>query len=332
MKRRGGFTLVELLVTIAIIGVLIALLIPAVQAAREAARRVQCKNNLKQIGLAVLNYANTHREQLPSVWRTAFADSAVSHAWRTTILQYLEQESLYDSLDFRADVFAEANRAAAATVVPTFQCPTTPGSPRTIEFEGRNFGANDYDAVASVLDGASKWRRAGEPICDVYTRSGAWFEGIRLGHGGNLPGCGGAGEDMLDPDGQRFKRPATLGQIRDGLSHTVLVAERAGLPNIVGRNTLLGEPGSVLHPQGRWISSAQVAFQFNSRSRMAVERVGLTGINSANYLNMLSFHRGGAHVVMCDGSTRFLSEGLDALTQVGLLTRDGEEPLNGINR
>jgi prepilin-type N-terminal cleavage/methylation domain-containing protein len=119
MAHRKGLTLVELLVVIAIIGLMIGLLLPAVQAAREAARRMTCQGNLKQVTLAVLNYSSLHNETLPSV-------AVRGLSWRTTVLPHLEQQSLYDQMEFQGDFSAPPNDAAAKNILSVYQCPSTP--------------------------------------------------------------------------------------------------------------------------------------------------------------------------------------------------------------
>ena len=130
-KSRGGFTLVELLVVIAIIGILVGLLLPAVQAAREAARRMQCSNNLKQHGLALLNYESTYKK-----FPIGFNDTAPTNAmlkdggwsWMCAILPYIEQNSLYNTLDLKLHPFGSgsnaANKAACAVPLSAFRCPS----------------------------------------------------------------------------------------------------------------------------------------------------------------------------------------------------------------
>ncbi|MFI4875447.1 MAG: DUF1559 domain-containing protein [Blastopirellula sp. JB062] len=138
---RSGFTLVELLVVIAIIGVLIALLLPAVQQAREAARRMQCTNNLKQLGLAVHNYHDTFRVIPPSeIWK-----SGRSTNWGSGVLMlpFLEQSSLHDELNPMGDAVPEVDdQPLLATRVDAFICPSCPGDDTNFAFNG--FGKSNY--------------------------------------------------------------------------------------------------------------------------------------------------------------------------------------------
>ena len=118
-RTRGGFTLVELLVVIAIIGILVALLLPAVQSAREAARRMQCQNNLKQLALALHNYHTAHATFPPAGFYDGGGANGSTLSWHTTVLPFIEQQNLYDALDrdgpYGSTVNKQAVRAGKST-------------------------------------------------------------------------------------------------------------------------------------------------------------------------------------------------------------------------
>ena len=125
-RRPDGFTLVELLVVIAIIGILVALLLPAVQAAREAARRMSCQNNLKQIGIALHNYHDAHKTlPMASPYPFVGAEMGVG-VWPALILPYMEEQSLHDLFNFDLPAYHPANRPAHTKVVSVYICPTDP--------------------------------------------------------------------------------------------------------------------------------------------------------------------------------------------------------------
>ena len=156
--KKQGFTLIELLVVIAIIAILASMLLPVLARAREEGRRTACKNNLRQIGFAVQQYSEAHRDMLPATWRTARPRPWDNFSWRVDLLPYLEQGSLRDQLMLEEPPFSEANRQTAAVQIRVLQCPSTPGSPRRIEsigfaesvYEGISAAASDYVAVYDV--------------------------------------------------------------------------------------------------------------------------------------------------------------------------------------
>ncbi|MFO0958556.1 MAG: DUF1559 domain-containing protein [Isosphaeraceae bacterium] len=193
MARRRGFTLIELLVVIAIIGVLIALLLPAVQQAREAARRIQCTNNLKQLGIALHNYHDTHSALPPGyIYRLGYPVGGFG--WASMILPQLEQGAIHASINFSLAAWTSANSTACASRLGSFQCPTDYTTTRGyLERDGfryahssyvGSFGPGDMDATpedrrglfsrnsrttfADVTDGLSQTLMAGERTNAVY--------------------------------------------------------------------------------------------------------------------------------------------------------------------
>ncbi len=224
---RRGLTLTELLVVIFIIAILIALLLPAVQAARESARRLKCSNNLKQMALGVQVYAAQHREFLPAFMRTPFTiggkrmrteqgvhSREQSISWRATVLPWLEQQNLFDRLDPEASALSEANRPVASTLLPWFQCPSTPGNPRRLarvwNHPNVNVVAFDYHAPLTIIDYLPEL---------TFMGAGIWNRGQH--------------------EQRAIVYSSSLSDVTDGLSNTILLTEAAGLPR-EGDDTSLG--------------------------------------------------------------------------------------------
>ncbi len=198
-RTSKGFTLVELLVVIAIIGILIALLLPAVQAAREAARRVQCVNNLTQIILAAHNYSMAHQVYPPGTIAEKGPVSSIPegyhHNWISQLLPYLEQSATYRHIDFDVSVYDEANAQVRQVPISTLRCPSSPAPPGDLGLtnyvgshnhleepidEGNHgiFFLNRAVAYEDILDGASQTIFIGEKLIDRDETLG-WMSGTR---------------------------------------------------------------------------------------------------------------------------------------------------------
>jgi prepilin-type N-terminal cleavage/methylation domain-containing protein len=193
--HRPGFTLIELLVVIAIIGVLVALLLPAVQAAREAARRASCVNNMKQMGIALHNYHDS-RGVLPSGYVYKLGYSTGGFGWAAMILPHMEQTPLFNAINFDLPAWSSQNSTVCTTALSSYQCPTDYTTSTTRGFMSRegfnyakssyvaNFGPNDLDVtpedrsgvfsrnsstrIADVTDGLSQTLFAGERTNAIY--------------------------------------------------------------------------------------------------------------------------------------------------------------------
>jgi prepilin-type N-terminal cleavage/methylation domain-containing protein len=314
--RRSAFTLVELLVVILIIGVLIALLLPAVQAAREAARRTHCANNLKQLGLAVIQYTDRNRGYLPAIWATMRTSAGKptpfrsdpntnliadyqSFGWGSTILPFLEQQALYQALDFSQGAMAPVNQPGIGTVLRVFQCPATEGTPRTCLGYARDkklaevvVATKDYECISQAHADLGAWGA-------WYGRSAFW-EGADEGWG------------FFE-----VNKPAHLTSIDDGLSNTTLIIEKILHPYLIAPGYGVTEPqfNNVSGFGGGW---ALAAMPSSSSFRR---------INTENWNARFSRHPQGAQHVMCDGSVHFIAENTELGVVVALDTRAGDVPL-----
>ena len=287
MKKRG-FTLIELLVVIAIIAILIALLLPAVQQAREAARRSQCKNNLKQIGLALHNYHDTHRTFPPGYVEQETTDALGNWAWGAFILPFIDQASLYNTIgvgdgpSLAVALNTQSVQDALETPMPAFRCPSD---------VGKDLTDNDVRRIMN----------AGP------TPAPAYRDQPRSNYVGNNDAQG----ITLTGDGIFYRNSRTrMRDIVDGTSNTILVSERAteiGNPSggiySCDAAGLVGSKYEPTNPTWEAETLPQVMF---------AAAYGINSITTANCRRGAgSFHEGGAHVVLCDGAVRFLSENID---------------------
>lgn len=303
-----GFTLIELLVVITIIGVLIGLLLPAIQAAREASRRASCGNNLRQLGLALHNYAAKNNGELPPGARLHTQESQAGLSWRVLILPELEEQSLYDQIYPTANGGA-SNWSAQSTALPLLLCPSTPpptGNSLTLQ-------VSHYSGVSGAgrPDGANvnRFRIPLEQITcgDIYL-DGAFF-----------------------PVGPKIKakRPARLKKITDGTSQTLALGERLYMfRDWMTGAEWLGTPMAVLCNGG----SNNIVYPINANhdqfGYFRGDNFAPSGAAKTLRLNELMFgslHPGGAQFCYADGHVLLLRDELDITVFQDLSTIAGQE-------
>lgn len=319
-RRRGsrsGFTLVELLVVIAIIGLLVALLLPAVQAAREAARRITCTNNVRQLALGVHEYEESYKAiPFGNLQGSSFTAGFSVHA---RVLPYIEQQAIYDSINFNVNYNDPLNAAAMNRTLPTFLCP----SDKTSKLPKSLGGVNNYYANCgtTILAGAPPTNTS-DPNYGMPANNGV-FQRDKLNR---------------------------LADIADGTAHTAMFSERV-LGD--GDNANVYEKGDTFRP-GTFPSTADQALadcracDISDLSKQGVSNVGAPWLQAYHSTTLYyhiappngrscmyppgrimttasSWHRGGVMTAMCDGSVRFSPDQIDLVVWRAMGTRAGGE-------
>lgn len=330
--RRSGFTLVELLVVIAIIGILVGLLLPAVQAAREAARRMQCSNNVKQIVLALHNYESTNKSFPMAWWLDVPGGNNLpamnGNSWGFALLPYIEQGNLYAKFDQRFPAMknlgpiAKNNVQVITTPLSFYKCPSSAYDLTEI-----------YEGDASGAGLPVKWDAAPS---DYIATTGVRGVFANLAYAGNAGGSRHGALQVYGPYGNN--RSGKIGNIVDGTSNTFLIGERTGGPHVFVGTTKAGVLsqlltstngggwGDVLNGEN-WISGGLYANSFNPANPAPYLQEGPCGINCTNIRgrSFHSFHTGGAHFGMGDGSVQFFSENTEAKIIAAMITREKGE-------
>ena len=298
-SRGAAFTLIELLVVIAIIAVLIGMLLPAVQKVRDAATRISCQNNLKQIGLGTLNYESTWGGLPPSRTTGMGAHAPYypyQHSWTAALLPYIEQTASFNLYSYRANWDAKTNYDAVRTYLKVFNCPATIVQPRTDTTIAAAPSCGDYHAVNAIKD----------------------FVGINC-FGYISSQIRGADDPRL-VGAMRRHEVTKMSAILDGTSSTILVAEDAGRPTFYNAYRQVYDP---VGKEGGW-ADPNGAFSIDGAYPDGTIR-GPCPMNCSNNSEMYSFHFGGANVTFADGSVHFLSQTMDLCILAALVTRAGGE-------
>jgi prepilin-type N-terminal cleavage/methylation domain-containing protein/prepilin-type processing-associated H-X9-DG protein len=302
-SKRRGLTLIELLVVLAIIAVLIGLLLPAVQKVREAASRIQCANNLKQLGLALHWFHDAHGRFPPGQVKGALPEwgipqAGLNHGWAPFILPYIEEQNLSNT--YHWDLFSadQANQPLMAQPLRRFQCPSAPDQDRY--YTAWPFSPAPGGKRAACGDYAPTWS-----VNPVLTQMG-----------------------LIDPAADYSgvlvpEQMTRLAQVTDGASHTILLTEDAGRPALwqAGR-PVAGSEQAV--KGGAW-AGPNNGFVVDGSTPDGTSSPGPCPMNCTNDGEVYSFHPGGANAVFADGSVHFLHAGINIRTLAALITRAGGE-------
>jgi len=327
MSRRRGFTLVELLVVIAIIGILVALLLPAVQAAREAARRMQCTNNLKQMGIALHNYHDTYKTFPPGGIECGGAVNGPCNStygrrqlttWTLCILPFMEQQPLYDQYDFNLGNTDAANAAVCQTFISSYLCPSDvrtnvlsrPGSgPQRFEY-----APGSYRSVSGVT------RTRGGPHFDEPNTLNSLDRGLLHVVYGN--GARWSTERMAD--------------VIDGTANTIMVGEMVSTPCPQSGGVSNGRCRRATFWAYTYTSYNQSSITAGSPTAFGIpsydECVNVSGAHSNDCKRAFSaFHPGIVNFCLVDGSVRGITKNVDRVLLANTATISGSEAQTAIS-
>ncbi len=295
LRNRRAFTLVELLVVIAIIGILVGLLLPAVQAAREAARRMQCSNNLRQLGLATHNYESAYG-RLPCGWVSNGVTGEPGWGWSAALLSFMEGSTIANRIDWRIAIEESVHDQIRVAVVPSFMCPSDPFANlfEIAENQGAHSHSNLTLGTGSVDEGDKLF-----PISKSnYIAMFGTFE---------------LEDSPYRSDGMYFgNSKIKFRDVTDGLSNTIMVGERSGQ---------LG--GSIWH--GNIPEAAE------SQARIVGVADHPPNSPAGHFEDFRSYHTGGANFMRADGSVQWLPNTINEDIYRAMATRSGGEAISYVD-
>jgi prepilin-type N-terminal cleavage/methylation domain-containing protein/prepilin-type processing-associated H-X9-DG protein len=314
-RTRPAFTLVELLVVIAIIAVLVGLLLPAVQSAREAAHRASCQNNLRQIGVALQNFADTYKVFPASGWTQVGPGNPAGKyvGWRTLTMPFLEQENVRTLYNVDLNWWEGTNPTVAAVPVKVYVCPSVPTRPEVLTAVAKSprpamtfanpIAPTDYEAIMGVQP-ASINPHLSAPLYDSSNRFSVMFR----------------------------NSTTRIGDILDGTSSTIMVVECGGRPLVYRQRK--AQPG-LANDQGIGWADSEGPFSLDgARADGTAEGCGPAGgcnaaMNAKNDNESYSFHEGGGNFLFADGHVRLVQDTIDLATFAALCTKSAGEPIGG---
>ena len=311
-RRRGAFTLIELLVVIAIIAVLVGLLLPAVQRVRDAANRMSCQNNLKQLGIALHMYHDTYL-QFPPGYVFDLSVPYIGASWGMKILPYLEQDALYRGYDDVQSFWMPANQKVEVKPLKIYQCPASP-----------NRGEMYNDTWTGPAAGFPiTWSGARSDYMALSGVLGFYWDYVYQG----TPPAGGDRNGLLHDSptnkGHRFA------EMTNGTTNTAIVGELAGMPDLYrGNHKVKSAPYDPSDPDQ--IAGAGWGDPLNGENWLVgstydgSSRPGPCVVNCTNRTQLYGFHAGGANVLIGDGSVRLLGPNTNPKLLIHLITIDKE--------
>lgn len=311
VSSRAGATLVEMLVVMAIIGILVGLIAPAVQGARESARRIECSNNLRQIGMALHHFESAHKRFPPSGWTKAGPGhpSGTYVGWRALTLPFVEQSNTEKLVDYQRHWWEGTNATVAAVQVKVFQCPSVPQRVEVLSAVAKpprpalNFSnpiaPSDYEAIMGVQP-ASINPHLPSPVYNASNRFSVLYR----------------------------NSTTKFAEVVDGTPSTITIVECGGRPSVYRKRTLQSH---LTNDQGIGWADSEGPFSLDGSSsdgnrEGCGKSSGCTvAMNAKNDNEPFSFHTGGSSAVFADAHVAFLSQAIDLRVMAALCTKDAQE-------